>query len=115
MLEPKIDDRAYNSDRFPWHDVLKSESSCLRFTPDYGHFRRHAYILKRLPCLQLIFQRFLAVGMMIGFEACHACGWQMNFFSGFIMTVVDRRADFRNSALPVLTDRQISGILHCRR
>ena len=28
---------------------------------------------------------------------------------------IDRRVDFRNSALPVLTGRQISGILHCRR
>ena len=55
MVVPKIDDRAYNRDRFSRHDVLKSKSSCLRFPPDYGHFRRHADILKRLPCLQLIF------------------------------------------------------------
>ena len=73
MLEWKIDDRAYNSDRFSRHDVLKSRSSCLRFAPVYGHFRRHADILKRLPCLQLIFFRSVAVGMMMIFEAYHAC------------------------------------------
>ena len=73
MLEWKIDDRAYNSDRFSRHDVLKSSSSCLRFAPDYGHFRRHADILKRLPCLLLIFFRSVAVGMMMIFEAYHAC------------------------------------------
>lgn len=77
----------------------------------------------------------------MGFEDYHACSWQMNWFSGCIMTDVDRRADFRNSALPVLqmprstefnivsvdslvdfwnsalpslTDALISKILHCK-
>ena len=73
MLEPETDDRDYNSDRFSRHDVLKLRSTCLRFAPVYGHFRRHADILKRLPCLQLIFSRSVAVGMMMIFEAYHAC------------------------------------------
>ena len=100
MVELNKDDRAYYFNRFYRHGVQKPGTSCLRFTPDYGHFRRHDDILKRLPCLQLKFQSSISVGMMMGFEAYHACGWQMNWFSGFIMTCVDKRADFRNSALP---------------
>ena len=73
MVEPKIDDRAYNYNQFYRHDVLKSGLSCLRFTLDYGHFRRHDDVLKRLPCLQLKFQSSLALGMMRIFEAQRAC------------------------------------------
>ena len=51
----------------------KSGSSCLRFTPEYGHFRRHADVLKRLPCLQLKFQSSIAIGMMADFSAQRAC------------------------------------------
>ena len=80
MVERKMDDRAYYYDQFYRHDIFISGSSCLRFTPDYGHFRRHADILKRLPCLQLKFQRSPAAGTMMGFEAYHACGWQMPQF-----------------------------------
>ena len=72
MVEPKIDDRAYDHDRFSRHSVLKS-GSCLRFIPDYGYFRRHDDVLKRLPCLQLKFQSSLAIGMMADFSAQHAC------------------------------------------
>lgn len=88
MLEPKMDDCAYYYDRFSRHDVLKSGASCLWFAPDNGHFRRHDDVLKRLPCLQLKFQSFFAVGMTMVFEVHHACDWQMNWFSGFIMTDV---------------------------
>ena len=77
MLEPQNDDRAYDHARFYRHGVFKSGASCLRFTPDYGYFRKHDDVLKRLPCLQLKFQRSLAEGTMMGFEAYHACGWQM--------------------------------------
>ena len=77
MLEPQNDDRAYDHDRFYRHGVFKSGSSCLRFTPDYGYFRKHDDVLKRLPCLQLKFQRSPASGTMMGFEAYRACGWQM--------------------------------------
>ena len=73
MIEPKIDDRAYDHDRFYRHGVFKSGSSCLRFAPDYGYFRRHAAILKRLPCLQLTFHSFLAIGTMADFSAQRAC------------------------------------------
>ena len=110
MVELNKDDRAYYFNRFYRHGVQKPGTSCLRFTPDYGHFRRHDDVLKRSPCLQLKFQRAFAVGMMMGFEACHACGWQMNWFSGFIMTDVDRQADFPNSALPMMADASIYGI-----
>ena len=72
MLESKSDDRAYYYDLFSRHDILNSGASCLRFTPDYGHFRRHDDVLKRLPCLQLKFQSYLAVGMTMSFEAYHA-------------------------------------------
>ena len=44
------------------------------------------------------------------FEAYHACGVQMDWFPGCIMTYVDKRADFPNSALPVLADASIYGI-----
>ena len=64
MMEQKNDDHAYNLDRFSRHDALKSESSCLRFTPDNGHFRRHVDVLKRLPCLAVSFWSFLM--MMTG-------------------------------------------------
>ena len=73
MVEPKIDDRAYVHDRFYRHGVFKSGSSCLRFSPDYGYFRRHDEVLKRLPCLQLKFQSPLAIGMMADFSAQRAC------------------------------------------
>ena len=73
MFEPKIDVRAYYYDRFYRHGVFKSESSCLRFTPDYGHFRRHDDDLKRLPCLQLKFQSSLVIGMMADFSVQRAC------------------------------------------
>ena len=72
MVEPKIDDRAYDHDRFSRHSVLKS-GSCLRFIPDYGYFRSHDDVLKRLPCLQLKFQSSFAIGMMADFSAQHAC------------------------------------------
>ncbi len=73
MVEPKIDDRAYDHDQFYRHGVFKSEASCLRFTTDYGYFRRHDDVLKRLPCLQLKFQNSLAIGMMADFSAQRAC------------------------------------------
>ena len=73
MIEPKIDGRAYYYDRFYRHSVFKSESSCLRSTTDYGHFRRHDDVLKRLPCLQLKFQSSLTIGMMANFSAQRAC------------------------------------------
>ena len=73
MFEPKIDDRAYHHDRFYRHGVFKSGSSCLRFTQDYGYFRRYDDVLKRLPCLQLNFQSPLAIGMMADFSAQRAC------------------------------------------
>lgn len=72
MVEPKNDDRAYNHDRFYRHGVFKSGVPCLRFSPDYGYFRRHDDVLKRLPCLQLKFQSFLAIGMMAVFSAKRA-------------------------------------------
>ena len=40
---------------------------------DYGYFRRHDDVLKRLPCLQLKFQSSLIVGMKADFEAQHDC------------------------------------------
>ena len=73
MVELKIDDRAYDHNRFYRHGVLKSGSSCLRFTPDYGYFRRYDDVLKRLPCLHLNFQSPLAIGMMADFSAQRAC------------------------------------------
>ena len=73
MVEPKIDDRAYFHDRFYRHGVFKSGASCLRFPPDYGYFRRHDDVLKRLPCLQLKFQSSLSIGMMADFSAQRAC------------------------------------------
>ena len=73
MVELKIDDRAYIHARFYRHVVFKSGSSCLRFTPDYGYFRRHDDVLKRLPCLQLKFQCSLVIGMMADFSAQRAC------------------------------------------
>ena len=73
MVEPKIDDRAYFHDQFYRHGVFKSGSSCLRSTPDYGYFRRHDDVLKRLPCLQLKFQSFLGAGTIADFSSQHAC------------------------------------------
>ena len=73
MVESKIDDRAYYHARFYRHDVFKSVSSCLRFTSDFGYFRRHDDVLKRLPCLQLKFQSSIAIGMMADFSAQRAC------------------------------------------
>ena len=73
IVELKIDDRAYDHARFYSHLVFKSGSSCLRFTPDYGYFRSHDDVLKRLPCLQLKFQSPLAIGMMADFSAQRAC------------------------------------------
>ena len=37
--------------------------------PNFGHFRRHDGILKRLPCLRLKFPNFLTVGMLGHFRA----------------------------------------------
>ena len=73
MVEPKTDDRAYDHDRIYRHSVFKSGSSCPRFPQKYGHFRRHADILKCLPCLQLKFRSSLAIGMMVEFSAQSAC------------------------------------------
>ena len=73
MVESKIDDRAYYHARFYRHDVFKSVSSCLRFTSDFGYFRRHDDVLKRLPCLQLKFQSSLSIGMMADFSVQGAC------------------------------------------
>ena len=131
MVEPKIDDRAYNQDWFSRHDAFKSGVACLRFAPDYGHFRRHADVLKRLPCLQLNFFSILAVGMKTVFEAKCACN--RKFYAAtdrhedvfrhlaclcciFLLYFnnVDRRVDLQNSALPVLADTLISRIKHCQ-
>ena len=40
---------------------------------DYGYFRRHDDVLKRLPCLQLKFQSSLAIGMIADFSAQRDC------------------------------------------
>ena len=53
------------------------------------------------------FQSLFAVGMMMDSEAHHAYDWQIDRFSGCIMIDVDRQADLRNSALPVLADARI--------
>ena len=73
MVEPKIDDRAYNHDQFYRHGVFKAGAPCLRFSPDYVYFRSHDDVLKRLPCLQLKFQSFFTIGMMVDFSAQRAC------------------------------------------
>ena len=43
------------------------------YSIDYGYFRRHDDVLKRLPCLQLKFQSSITIGMMANFSAQRAC------------------------------------------
>ena len=96
MVEPKVDDHACDHARFYRHGVFKFRSSCLRFPPDYGYFRRHDDVLKYLQCLQLKFQSSLAIGMMAEFSAQRACTRKSHMTS-------DRHDDgFQPPGMPML-------------